>query len=613
MASNRTTTPPPMTTSTVIDGGAAGARGQPGYQILVMGPSVFASFPLPAPGEAIIGRGAGADVPLRDTRASRRHARLRLDAGGALTVEDLGSANGTRVRDQALEPGSPQAILPGEAIGVGALVLMVQATRPARAVRPVLAHAELEGRVDWECARAEATRGVFSVARLELPPGDEGGGDGATGAPGAALRALDVVARFGPSVYELLLPGLSGEAASALAYAFGEELAPGRPRPRVGVATYPADGLHAAALLARAGERARGAGGAGGGPSGGVGGGGGAGDLSPREPLSAAGASRDEAMRRVQALAARAAAGTINVLVLGETGAGKEVLARAVHAASSRAGRPFVAISCAALSHALLESELFGHERGAFTGAAQAKPGLLETAPGGTVFLDEVGELHPALQAKVLRAIETREIVRVGGVRPRKIDVRFVAATNRDLAAAVAEGSFRRDLYFRLNGMTLTIPPLRERPNDLPRLARQFVAELAGAAGRPRPPELTADALAMLLAYHWPGNVRELRNVIERALLLCDGASITPEHLPADHLTAPVLAVRSSGARPAAPPQPPRGGGADGGERARVLEALAACGGNQSRAARLLGISRKVLLARLDAYGVARPRKPVGR
>jgi DNA-binding NtrC family response regulator len=243
-----------------------------------------------------------------------------------------------------------------------------------------------------------------------------------------------------------------------------------------------------------------------------------------------------------------------------------------------------VCINCAALSEPLLESELFGHERGAFTGATGAKPGLLETAPGGTVFLDEVGELPAALQAKLLRVIETRELTRVGSVRPRQIDVRFIAATNRDLEAEVARGTFRRDLFFRLNGMTLSLPPLRARPREIPVLCRLFLKELSGAAGRKTPPRLTAEALAQLCAHGWPGNVRELRNAIERALLLAPGDEIGIEHLP--------------GAAPAPV-----------GERERILAVLAACAGNQSRAARELGISRKVLLARLDAYGVKRPRK----
>jgi transcriptional regulator with PAS, ATPase and Fis domain len=305
-------------------------------------------------------------------------------------------------------------------------------------------------------------------------------------------------------------------------------------------------------------------------------------------------------MQRVQALADRAAAGEINVLILGETGVGKEVLARAIHAASARATKPMVSINCAALSESLLESELFGHEKGAFTGAVQAKAGLFETAPGGTVFLDEIGELPLTAQPRLLRAIETRQVFRIGGVRPREIDVRFIVATNRELETDVSLGTFRRDLFFRVNGMTLTIPPLRERPRDIPILARAFVAQLT----RGRAPEISEAAMAALLAHGWPGNVRELRNVIERALLLCDGPLLLPEHLP------PPVPYAAAEGDPSEPPPVPRLPDSKDDERTRVLAALAACGGNQSRAARQLGISRKVLIARLDRYGVARPRKP---
>jgi DNA-binding NtrC family response regulator len=582
--------------------------GSAGLHLLVMGPKRFATFALPARGEVIVGRSgtAGVDVNLDDAKASRRHLRLHISDAGQIDVEDLGSANGTRVRDHKLTPGERVRVLPGEAIAVGALVLMVQPNRSAAARRgQPLAHSEFEGRVEWECARAEATGGTFSVARVQASPGGD--------VDATVTRPIDVIGRYGPGEYELLFPGLTGESARPLAAAFAQRLdGAARRAVRVGIASYPDDGRHAAALLARAGARL-------------------AGPHAAANDTGAVGAVAcvEESMQRVQALAERAAAGDINVLILGETGVGKEVLARAIHAGSARAARPMVCINCAALSLSLLESELFGHERGAFTGAGQAKPGLLETAPGGTVFLDEVGELPPALQVKLLRVIETREVLRVGGVRPRKIDVRFIAATNRDLEAEVSRDGFRRDLYFRLNGMTLTIPPLRERPRDVPLLARAFVASLA--RGR-RPPALSEPAVAALLAHGWPGNVRELRNAIERALLLCDGPALLPEHLPRPVPFAPEPSDVPDGRAPAPTPVPSKNAwgagelrsprtiaGGSGNpprvpsnddERARVLAALAACGGNQSRAARQLGISRKVLIARLDRYGVVRPKKP---
>ena len=290
-------------------------------------------------------------------------------------------------------------------------------------------------------------------------------------------------------------------------------------------------------------------------------------------------------------LITRVAASDVSVLIRGETGTGKEVLARALHQASKRSG-PLVALNCAALNESLLESELFGHERGAFTGAVQAKPGLFESAASGTVFLDEVADMPLGVQAKLLRAIETRQVLRLGGVKPVELDVRFFAATHRDLRAAVAAGDFRQDLYFRINGITIVVMPLRDRKDAIPALAQEFLAEAAARAGRASP-TLTPATLAVLARHDWPGNVRELRAVIARAVLLAPGAEIAPKHIVVD-------------------PPAARAGEAvevDSDERARIVAALEECAGNQTRAAKHLGISRATLAHKLALLKIPRPRK----
>ena len=324
---------------------------------------------------------------------------------------------------------------------------------------------------------------------------------------------------------------------------------------------------------------------------------------------------RNPAMRLLYEQATRAARSSINVLILGETGVGKEVLAHAVHAASRRAGGPFAGINCATLTESLQESELFGYEKGAFTGALQARAGLFESAGGGTVFLDEVGELSAGAQAKLLRVLEERVVTRIGSTRPRPVDVRFVAATNRDLEAEVTSGRFRQDLFFRLNGISLVVPPLRARPDEVDALARIFLAAACRDVERPKMPELSAEAIQALVAHRWPGNVRELRNVMQRAAVLCIGDVIRPEHFPPSLLrsleSAPPVAAASASPDPGAEGRPKLSAEIDALEKARILDALERSAGNQTRAARLLGISRGTLIARLDAFGVPRPRKPV--
>jgi DNA-binding NtrC family response regulator len=311
----------------------------------------------------------------------------------------------------------------------------------------------------------------------------------------------------------------------------------------------------------------------------------------------------------------------LSVLLLGETGVGKTTSAEALHEKSPRAKKPFLKIHCPSFPETLLESELFGHERGAFTGATQTKPGLFESADGGTVFLDEIGELPLSTQAKLLSVVENREVLRLGSLKSRRIDVRFVTATNRELEAFVASGKFREDLFFRLNGLSIVIPPLRERVSEIARFARQFLELAAARAGRP--PPLLADATVRMLEEHpWPGNLRELKNVMERILVLWPEMVLQPEHFVASG------SLRAS----ALPVQPPPGeSSGEGGrarrasvesgaaatlrdelnavERERIERALDHCNGNQSRVAKQLGMSRRSLIRRLEAYGIQRPLK----
>ena len=309
------------------------------------------------------------------------------------------------------------------------------------------------------------------------------------------------------------------------------------------------------------------------------------------------------ALQAVYKQALRAALSDLPILLLGETGVGKDVLAHAVHKASSRVAQPFVPLNCAALSDNLLESELFGHEKGAFTGANTRREGLFEAAQGGTVFLDEVGDLPMATQVKLLRVLEDRRVMRVGGRTYKDIDVRFVAATNKDLQAECEAGRFRTDLYYRLGVVVLTVPPLRERVEDIAPLALRFAQSMARRVGRRDESAISPSALAVLETWSWPGNVRELRNVVERCVAMGSSALLTPEHLPVE-LRGPVVAPRPEESLVETSRREQRSL-----ERARILEALEAHAGNQTRTAKALGISRRTLINRMDEFDLPRPRK----
>jgi len=312
---------------------------------------------------------------------------------------------------------------------------------------------------------------------------------------------------------------------------------------------------------------------------------------------------KSRAMKSLLEMTAMIAASEATVLITGESGTGKELIARAIHFNSGRRDNPLVVVNCAALTDTLLESELFGHEKGAFTGADRRREGRFMQADSGTIFLDEIGETSPVMQAKLLRVIQEREIQRVGGEKPLKVDVRILAATNRDLEGAVAEGRFREDLYYRLNVVTLPMPPLRERGDDIPLLAQHFVRQYA-RKNRKNVRGFSPLAMDMLLKYDWPGNVRELENAVERAVILLTGDLISEKELPLSITGAyygPVVpAAAIPGALPDTEPRP-----LDEVEKEAILAALEAAGGNKSEAARRLGINRKTLHKKLKSYGVS--------
>ena len=546
--------------------------------LTVMAPNVFDTFPLPASGAITIGRDEGADVRIIDDLASRMHARLEVESTSRLSVEDLDSLNGTFVRGERIEPRRRVVLQPGEALTIGFTHIMVQRRRPATPPRRLHSHGAFEERLDDACSRAVATS--FAVMRVRIED-EEPLGRGAELVAGA-LRPGDFLAQYAPGDYEILLLDTDADRACAIAAdAVRRTQAKGLTADAV-VATFPADGRSAEALIERATSLLRGADGA-------------------REANHVV---KSESMRALYRLAERAAVGRtanglINVLILGETGVGKELLAELVHRRSPRAKGPFVCINCSALTDTLLESELFGYEKGAFTGATQAKPGLLEAAEGGTVFLDEIRR-HAGHAADQGPSRHREPQGHAGG--------RTCAATARRPLRGChpcrSRGSDR--------GGALSIRPVfptqRHQPDDStaarpPGGDRTVGAGVSGRrrrGGKRRPPRLSSDALKALQAYDWPGNIRELRNMIERALVLSEGAEIGPEHLPVEKLRL----ARPAAASPAAASVAAPGGIA---ERQRILEVMAQVGGNQTRAAKMLAISRGTLIDRLKRHGIKRP------
>ena len=532
--------------------------------------------PLRDGGEVTFGRLVTCDVSIDHEAVSRKHATVRR-TGDQIVVTDLGSRNKTLVNGQPID--SPRRLTAGDVITVGTATAVVATLSAKRRSRQVATVGELDERLDGEVDRAKRYHRPLALVMLRFE------GPAETIAVhvdelNQRLRRMDLLAEYGTDEFALVLPETDARAAEHVAR---------RARPleelqiHVGIATFPADGSHAGELISAARERLRGA----------------------RAPDTRASTNSmaalgrpvvvaDPMMKQVFELAKRVAPSPITVLVNGETGVGKEVVAEVVHRLSTRAQGPYVRLNCASLSESLVEAELFGHEKGAFTGAVGAKAGFFEVASGGTLFLDEIGELPASSQAKLLRVLEQRRIVRVGGTAEIPIDVRLVCATHRDLEAEVKRGRFREDLYFRISAFVIPVPPLRDRRGEIPLLAAQFARELSGELGD-QVASISPEALAILSAYDWPGNVRELRNVIERAVVMSGRGRIEPQDLP-DKVRGMSTAAAGVRHRVAAY------------ERGEVVAALDANRGNQTYAARQLGISRFALIRLMEKYEL-KPKK----
>ncbi|WP_437752198.1 sigma 54-interacting transcriptional regulator [Sorangium sp. So ce1389] len=553
----------------------------------------------------VIGRAPPSQVQIRDVSLSREHARF-TQSGDSVLIEDLRSTNGTWLGGARVARGE---VKPGDEVLLGKVVVAVRSITAAESELPgLMSHEQLRVALEEEVKRARYFGQRFAVvmARSARPQGAHV--SHLFLRVRALLRPVDRIALYSSDVVAALLLEAGADKALDLVRALAEPPAGGAPVVLSGFATFPEAGTVAEELLDRCWSAVRSA--------------------TVEQPVRSAPVGTwksnpgpghadpvavSPAMLRVFEMIKRVSRSSIPVLLLGETGTGKEVVARAIHDRGPRSGRPMVCVNCGAIPQQLVESTLFGHERGAFTGAWQQQRGVFEAADGGTVFLDEIGELPAAAQAALLRVLETRQVTRVGSNKPIDVDARVVAATHRDIEAMCASGAFRTDLLYRLNAMTMTIPPLRARPEDIEPLALRFLEQANQTNGRAIR-GFDAGSLARLRAYSWPGNARELRNAIERAVVIAEGEWIAEEDLP----------ERARAAPPAAP-APEHDLPGDGAElegappgadflKARlqrceadlIVEALRKAGGNQTEAARALGMPLRTLVYKLKALGIKR-------
>ncbi len=572
----------------------AAARARPqaeSYSFVIFHRDGIEVLPLLPGRRVIIGRDMPADVVLRDPSLSRQHAALSIEAG-AVWIEDLNSTNGTwlsgrRIQKERLETGAE--------VLLGAVPAALHSARtfdPARA--GFINHDRFVSQLEAEIARAKGFSRPLCLLMVRSCAGGECCVSHWFPLVRSLLRPFDQLALYGPETLEILLP----ECDAGQALEVARRILAGSQSLCCAIGAFPAQARSAEELLSVTQGALRQAG-----PARPV--------VTERDPARPAEPGqtelRSQAMRALYLEARRLAASPLPVLIQGETGTGKEVLARFIHGEGPRREKPLVCVNCGGIPAQLVESTLFGHVKGAFTGAAGSAAGVFEAADGGSVLLDEIGELPLPAQAALLRVLENRRFCRVGSTQEIEVDVRVLAATHRDLEAMCREGRFREDLLYRLNVMPLQVPPLREHPEDIEPLALHFLAEAGrGAARIVR--AIHPEALALLVRWHWPGNVRELRNAIERAVLIAEQDTIQPSDLP----------ERIRGTHSLPPPAaaaPPASAGPlrlreelDRREAQLILEALRRCDFNRERAAAELGLPLRTLAHKMKQHGIRRVR-----
>jgi two-component system, NtrC family, response regulator AtoC len=558
-------------------------------------------FPLPSNASTTIGRATGTnDLVVDDPSVSRQHARIIVD-DGTVRVADLSSHNGIRVNGEQIVSSHP--LYGGDVLTLGNVTLVFhQGQSPARR-QPCLEEGEFRQRLAQELDRIRSREDTLTLIALDL--GHHDSSVARATIESSRLRLMDVAGKVGNTLM-VMLPELGGEEAARLCSDLLKEVRMHAPDARAGLATAPRDGMEVEVLVAAARDTSR---------------------RSPPGTLTAVEPNAfkvqigersvfvaDASTRAAYDILKKVADSDIPVLIQGETGVGKEDAARAVHFWSPRRDKPFQVLDCTALQDSLAESTLFGHRKGAFTGAIDSRAGLLEAAGGGTLFMDELGELPLSLQPKLLRALEQKEITRVGETQPRKVDLRIVAATNRNLEKEVEEGRFRPDLYRRIAGALMLLSPLRDRRLELSLLMRDFLHEACREL-RMSPSELSAEAVDVLSAYPWPGNVRQLKVAMKYAATMArPGPLVDVVHLPQEvrrkdqAQPEPEVAVERHDDcvfRPIREELREL-------ERQRMIEALQASNGNQTHAAQRIAMPVRTFMYKVKQYkiDVEQLRKP---